>query len=152
MVMVGRMRVITGPGNYNNYRELPHLVIPADDPGIVATFHYYDPFHCTHQGALWIGAEAVRAEVQAAFDGAVAWAKKHGVEMYVGEFGAYEKADRESRIRWMEFIAAECRARGMSSAYWEFCRGFGAFGPVAESWREPLLRALLSKRNPANTE
>ena len=26
---------------------------PFDDPNIIYTFHYYDPFIFTHQGATW---------------------------------------------------------------------------------------------------
>ena len=28
---------------------------PFDDPNIIYTFHYYDPFIFTHQGATWVG-------------------------------------------------------------------------------------------------
>ena len=147
--------IVVGPGGYNNFQQLPHFKIPAGDSNIVATFHYYDPFHFTHQGAAWVGeqskewlgktwsgTDAEKADVRKAFDAASAWAKEHGVAMYLGEFGAYGKADIESRVAWTRFIAEECRQRGMASAYWEFCSGFGAYDPKANEWRKPLLEAL----------
>ena len=148
--------VILGPADYSNYHQLPTLKLPGDDKNLVVTFHYYDPFHFTHQGAEWVGqdssgwlgtkwsgsAEEQKA-IQDAFDNAAAWAKEHHVEIYLGEFGAYSKADMDSRVRWTRFVAEEARRRGMASAYWEFGAGFGAFDPKTMQWREPLLKALV---------
>ena len=40
-------------------------------------------------------------------DKAIAWAVKHRRPIYLGEFGAYSKADMESRARWTRFVADE---------------------------------------------
>ena len=45
--------VIVGGQNWSGIDSLATSPIP-DDPHIVVTFHYYDPFDFTHQGATWI--------------------------------------------------------------------------------------------------
>jgi endoglucanase len=76
-------------------------------------------------------------------DKALAWSVKHRRPIYLGEFGAYSKADMESRARWTRFVAAEAAKRKIAFAYWEFCAGFGVYDPDREDWREPLKDALL---------
>ena len=56
--------------------------------------------------------------------------------MFLGEFGAFQGADMESRAQWTRFVAREAEKCGFSWAYWEFCSGFGAYDPKAESWRD----------------
>src|SRR5439155_2110281 len=48
--------VVVGPTSWTSFKELPGLKLPAD-PNLLVTFHYYAPFHFTHQGAGWAGEE-----------------------------------------------------------------------------------------------
>lgn len=147
--------VIVGPIYWNNLTALPVLKLPPDK-NLIVTVHYYNPVEFTHQSATWVGpkiqeikdrpwgltdsdAEAVRRDL----DTVAAWAKENQRPIYVGEFGTYNKAPMESRIRWTRTLARECEARGFSWAYWEFGAGFGAYDPSKETWRPELLRALL---------
>jgi len=44
--------IIVGGTDYNSYNKLSS--IPAyNDPNLIYTFHFYDPFMFTHQGASW---------------------------------------------------------------------------------------------------
>ena len=74
---------------------------------------------------------------------AAAWAKKHQRPVFLGEFGAYEAADLESRARWTQFVAREAERLGFSWAYWEFCAGFGAYDAKTDMWRDAFKTALL---------
>jgi endoglucanase len=146
--------VIVGPGQWNSFRALDKLELPAGDRNLIVTVHYYEPFEFTHQGAAWVkgsakwkgrkwqGGEAEKREVRKALEKVAAWAKAHGRPVFLGEFGAYEAADLESRARWTAFVAREAERLGFSWAYWEFCAGFGAYDPRAERWREALKSAL----------
>lgn len=46
--------LIIGASNYNSIYELSHFVRLADE-NIIYTFHFYEPFFFTHQGAAWVG-------------------------------------------------------------------------------------------------
>ncbi len=151
--------VVIGPINWNSISKLSELSLPESDSRLIVTVHYYEPFHFTHQGASWIGPETTQwlgtkwlgaapevAAIAQDLDKASAWGKEHNRPIYLGEFGAYEKADMESRARWTQTVRELAGQRGMATAYWEFCSGFGAFDSQSHRWREPLLKALQAER------
>lgn len=154
--------VIIGPAQWNNYGALGSLELPKEDPRLIVTFHYYLPFRFTHQGAswaegsdewlgtTWTGTEEERHMLRTHLDRAHRWAEEHGRPLYLGEFGAYSRADIESRVRWTEFVRSEAERRGMSWAYWEFGSGFGAYDPQRELWRQRLLSALVPREQEAS--
>lgn len=150
-----RRIVIVGGVGWNGLSGLTPLKLPADDRGLIVTFHYYSPFEFTHQGAgwaegsdawlgtRWTGSPAEERAVRDDFSAAADWGRSQDRPIFLGEFGAYERADMDSRARWTGFVAREAEADGFSWAYWEFCSGFGVYDPNARTWRFPLLRALL---------
>lgn len=147
--------VIVGPPFWNGIWALPKLKLP-DDANLIVTVHYYEPFKFTHQGATWAsaevrnlsgvkweGTEAEQKRLRGDFDKAAEWAKANKRPIFLGEFGAFEKADMASRARWTAAVVKEAEARGWSWAYWEFAAGFGVFDRAKNAWREPLLRAMI---------
>ena len=44
--------IIVGPAGWNSYKNLEHMYVRAPD-NLIYTFHFYDPFMFTHQGASW---------------------------------------------------------------------------------------------------
>jgi len=147
--------VVVGPPKWNAVNQLSYLKLPEDDRNLIVTFHYYEPFQFTHQGAewsegsdawmgrTWDGTDAQKREVSRDMDIATAWAERNNRPIYLGEFGAYSKADMDSRARWTAFIAQSAQERGFSWAYWEFCAGFGIYEPDLNIWMNPLVAALL---------
>ncbi len=77
------------------------------------------------------------------FDSALKWAQQHNRPIFVGEFGAYDKADYNSRVLWTKFVRGELEKRGFSWAYWEFGAGFGIYDREVKMWREELRNALI---------
>lgn len=49
-----RRTLLVGASNYNSIYELSRFVRLADE-NIIYTFHFYEPFLFTHQGAGWVG-------------------------------------------------------------------------------------------------
>ena len=148
--------LLIGPTFWNNIQDLQYLSIPANDPNIIATFHYYNPFEFTHQGAPWVdgsdawlgttwtGTASEQAAVRSDLDTAVAWAEANNRELFLGEFGANIRAPYDSRVAWTTFVAREAEARGISWAYWEFCADdFGAYRQETQSWDQGILEALI---------
>jgi len=54
-----RHTIIVGPSSYNHYTELKNLPV-FSDTNLLYTFHFYDPFIFTHQGAAWVGLQAFK--------------------------------------------------------------------------------------------
>jgi endoglucanase len=44
--------IIVGPAGWNSYNNLQNMPVYKDD-NLIYTFHFYDPFLFTHQGATW---------------------------------------------------------------------------------------------------
>ncbi len=150
--------IVVGPGKWNNISQLKNLKLPPGDKNIIVTFHYYLPFKFTHQGASWVGKKSKdwlgtqwtgtdqeKLELTVHFDAAQNWAKEQNRPLYMGEFGAYSKADPASRARWTAFVRSEAEKRKFSWAYWEFCSGFGVYDRNSKKWRSDLLHSLSPK-------
>ncbi len=147
--------LVVGTASWGGFRGLASLQLPPEERNLIVTFHYYEPFHFTHQGASWVkksdpwlgttwqATDTEREAVVTHLDTAAAWGEQHGRPLWMGEFGAYEKADLASRVRWTSFIAREAEKRGIVWSYWEFCAGFGAYDPSVNAWRRELLEALV---------
>jgi endoglucanase len=146
--------VIVGPGQWNSIGELEKLELPRDR-NLIVTVHFYNPFEFTHQNAPWVkgserwkgrkwtGSDDEQAAIRKSLERAAAWGKANDRPIFLGEFGAFEGADMESRARWTRFVSREAERQGFSWAYWEFCAGFGAYDPKTGKWREALRTALL---------
>ena len=147
--------IVIGPANWNNVGSLEELILPVDDQHIIVTFHFYDPFQFTHQGAEWVqgsnswlgtewkGSSAEKQVLQFDLNRAKKWGEDNQRPIFMGEFGAYSKADMESRVRWTAFMAREAEARNFSWGYWEFCSGFGLYDLATSEWHEELVQALI---------
>lgn len=76
------------------------------------------------------------------------WAEARNRPVYVGEFGAFERADLDSRVRWTSAVRELAEENGLSWAYWELAAGFGIYDQRRDTWSAPLLRALIPEWEP----
>ena len=60
--------LLVGASNYNSIYELSRSVRLADD-NIIYTFHFYEPFLFTHQGAAWVGDQESTTGVEFPYNG-----------------------------------------------------------------------------------
>jgi endoglucanase len=143
-----------GPAFWNGIEHLKELELPAADRNLVVTVHYYKPMEFTHQGAAWsnhkeksgvewTGSESEQKAMKADFDKAAAWAKENNRPIFVGEFGAYDKAPMESRVRYTDAVARLAESLGWNWAYWQFDSDFILYDIKRDVWVEPIRDALV---------
>jgi endoglucanase len=147
--------VVVGPTSWNSSRELPTLRLPPD-PNLLVTFHYYEPFHFTHQGASWAGdlknlhgitwgSDTDRAAVRADFDKVAAWSAANNRPILLGEFGAYDKSGTplDLRVAYTSTVRSEAERHGFGWAYWQFEGDFVVWDMANQRWVEPIRKALI---------
>jgi endoglucanase len=155
--------VLMGVAEYGGLGAISQLELPNDEY-IILSPHYYNPFNFTHQGAEWVGpdadawlgtvwndTEADRQTVESEFNFALSFSEENHIPIHVGEFGAYSKADIESRERWTTFLARWFVIKNISWAYWEFSAGFGIYNPTTEEFINPIVDALTYNLMPEPT-
>jgi endoglucanase len=83
------------------------------------------------------------ATIREQFDLASRFGERTGFPMYMGEFGAGDMADMDSRERWVRDVRTEAERRHMGWAYWEDGGHFKAFDGNRGTWVPKLHDALL---------
>lgn len=81
--------------------------------------------------------------IAAAMKTAMQWARTNEMPLYLGEFGAYEPADFDARVRWTTAVRQIAEFFNIDWAYWELGAGFGVYDPVNDVWRLELLQSLI---------
>jgi hypothetical protein len=94
-------------------------------------------------GVPWDGTPQDRQALAADLDKAQAWAKAHERPLYLGEFGAYDKADMSARARYADAVARGAEQRGWSWAWWQLDGDFVAYDIRAGHWVQPIHDALI---------
>ncbi|HEY3268061.1 MAG TPA: cellulase family glycosylhydrolase [Armatimonadota bacterium] len=157
---------------------------PVADRNVLYTFHYYNPFLFTHQGATWswdgvkglsgIPYPSSPAAVAAAADRypepqkdyitqygserwdakklvedmrfAVDWARKYGVAINLGEFGAYRNGPEDSRLRWLHDARGAAEGYKVPWTIWDDGGGFGVTNGRDANLNAGALKALFGPR------
>jgi endoglucanase len=147
--------LIIGPIFMNRTEYLDVMELPEDDRNIIATVHYYFPHSFTHQGAAfatswgqnhdveWLGTPAEKEAIEWTFSKAQYWSKSHDRPIYLGEFGVYDAAPMDSRVRWLSFVTRHAEELGWSWGYWQFLSDFVLYDIEKEQWIQPVLDALI---------
>jgi endoglucanase len=146
--------LIIGPAFWNGIDHLNELELPEGDPNIIVTVHYYHPMPFTHQGAPWSkhrdetgvewhGTPEEQQRIIGDFDKAQVWAKQQNRPILLGEFGAYDRADMASRVRYTNFVARHAEYLGWSWSYWQFDSDFIVYDIDQDCWVTPIRDALI---------
>ncbi|MES1197542.1 MAG: glycoside hydrolase family 5 protein [Pseudomonadota bacterium] len=146
--------VVMGGPQWNSIDGLAHWT-PPDDPHIVVTAHYYEPFNFTHQDAAFLGANAPHFgrewgtpadidQMHQDLGRAAAWGREHGYAMQIGEFGVNERVPLAQRARWTYCMRYLCESLGMGWSVWGFTAGFPIFDPATGRFIPAMLQALMA--------
>lgn len=143
--------VVIGGEFWSGINSLAALPLP-DDPYIVATFHYYDPFSFTHQGASWVtpsppmgatfpsGSDTadLAANVQKARD----FIARTNRPLFMGEFGAVETMPLAQRANWYGTVRRAFAAAEIDGCAWAYTNAMPLRDPVSNAWIPEMLDAM----------
>lgn len=148
--------VLIGLAEWGGILGLDALRLPKGDQHLILSFHYYDPFHFTHQGASWVpqskawlgtrwmGSFAETEALRMDFARVKDYADRAQVPVNLGEYGSNDLADQASRVRWTAAIGRAAERAGFSRFYWEFkSPGFSAYDEPAGKWFTDLKDAIV---------
>lgn len=139
----------TGWGSLEDWAETGW----PDDPRILTTFHYYEPWEFTHEGAEWLerppefsqpwGSRPRHAAAVANhFELARASALEAGHPVLVGEFGVYRDLPARERAAWTRTVRTQAEQSGFGWCYWGFGTAFRAYDLEADAWLPEMTGAL----------
>lgn len=145
--------VIIGGGDWSNVDSLATLDLP-DDPHVHPTFHYYDPFDFTHQGAEWAGppvpahtrrygrpedAERLLNDKEKVR----AYTRRTGMVPFIGETGAFDETTQLSdRIAFHSAVTQALGPEVSGVCAWAYTNTFHFWDHDAQAWI-PGLRAAM---------
>lgn len=146
--------VVIGGQNWSGIDSLATLAMnmPLDDPYLVATFHYYDSFEFTHQGAPWVTPvlPTGRAfpepqditEQDADFQLARNFMTASGRPLILGEYGAYQGIPLGYRAAWYKRVHDGFKAEGVHACAWAYTATMQFRDPATDQWIPEMLRAI----------
>jgi endoglucanase len=126
--------VIVGP-EWNNLDKMLAFEMP-DDPYVAPSFHYYDPFLFTHQGAPWpkpappmgrsFGSAADRSELDRNVAKVRDYMARTGRVPILGEYGAQDdpRVPLAQRVRYYGAVSSAFAFVGVASCAWGYRSGF----------------------------
>jgi endoglucanase len=129
-----RTRVVVIGGQYwSGVDSLATLALP-DDPYVIPTVHYYEPFEFTHQGAGFIhpappfgrsfGGLADRAQLRGNLAKVRDYMEKTGRVPFVGEYGAIETIPPEQRAAYYHAVSTAFASIGVATCAWGYRNAF----------------------------
>jgi len=162
--------VIYGGQKWSGIDSLATLTLP-DDAQVYPTFHYYDPFDFTHQGASWVapnipplgrkyGSQADADQLKRDVARVQAFAARTGVLPFMGESGAYEAhIPLAQRISYTRAVHDAFVPAGIPVCQWAYKNTFPFYDKESGKWLPRLRGALgladdpvtVPERSPAGT-
>ena len=145
--------VIYGGGNWSGIDSLATLPLP-DDANVYPTFHYYEPFDFTHQGAEWAGPDvpppgrrygtaADRARLTTDVAKIEAYIERTGLVPFMGETGAYDKhISTAERAQYHRAVFDAFAPTGMGICTWAYANTFPFYDQSAGRWVPGMLESI----------
>lgn len=143
--------VIIGGEFWSGIDSLSTLPLP-DDPHIIPTFHYYDPFNFTHQGAGWVedtppigrkfGSKADMAQLKKDVDKIRRYIARTGKTPFMGEFGAHSTASLKQRVKYQKTVRVAFDDLGIGMCAWAYTNTFPLYDSKAKKWLPGMLDAM----------
>jgi endoglucanase len=143
--------VIIGGEFWSGINSLATLKLP-DDPHVIPTFHYYDPFDFTHQGATWVDpappmgrAYGTAMDKQRLIDDVAKvreYMRRTGKTPVMGEFGANGPIPRADRVRYQKAVRVAFDQIGLGMCAWGYTNTFPQWDQKTRKWVPGMLDAM----------
>ena len=145
--------IIYGGENWSGINSLANLPLP-EDSNVHPTFHYYDPFMFTHQGASWTGdtppppgrtfpTAEDRAQLTKDVEKVRAYIARTGKTPFMGEVGAYDlHIPTEDRAAYHRTVREAFAPTGIGTCVWAYANTFPFWDRDSGEWL-PGMRAAL---------
>lgn len=144
--------VVVGSAGWGGLGALLKSRPPGDDR-IILTFHTYEPYNFTHQGAFFADPppptgtqwgtpkeyQAMRQSAGRAADFAI----RTGHPMLLGEFGVFEEVPLAERVKWTRAVRETAEDHNFGWCYWDFSNAFKIYNGERETWIHSMLNALI---------
>nr|7VT4_A Chain A, Endoglucanase H [Meiothermus taiwanensis WR-220]7VT4_B Chain B, Endoglucanase H [Meiothermus taiwanensis WR-220] len=141
----GGVETVVNLSECGNPSRLTDLILQNNSPNARAAFRL-ERLELRGPGSPLALLTHQQNAIAQAMEFAQRWAEQNRRPIFVGQFGAYEKGDLDSRVRWTGAVRSELEKRNFSWAYWEFAAGFGIYDRTTRQWRTPLLKALVPEQ------
>ncbi|WP_262408209.1 glycoside hydrolase family 5 protein [Sphingopyxis sp. OPL5] len=143
--------VIIGGEYWSGIDSLATLTLP-DDPNVYPTFHYYEPFQFTHQGAEWVDpspplgraygigddAERLVRDVQKIRD----YTARTGLLPFMGETGAHTTVPLDQRVQYHAAVTKAFAPLGVGMCMWAYTNTFPFYDSDKKAWLPGLRGAV----------
>ncbi len=151
--------VIYGGGNWSGIDSLATLPLP-EDANVYPTFHYYEPFDYTHQGADWVepappkpgrryGTQADAARLKADLAKIETYAARTGKVPFMGETGAYDlHSPTGERAAYARAVHDAFAPTGMGMCLWGYANTFPIWDRKSGNWLPGMLAAIGLAQSP----
>jgi endoglucanase len=145
--------VIIGGEFWSGIDSLATLELPAD-PNVYPTFHYYEPFDFTHQGASWVkpappkvgrtyGTTADAERLVHDVAKVKAYLERTGLVPFIGETGAYDRyIPLEQRVQYTRAVHDAFAPLGVGLCAWAYTNTFPFYDHKGKRWLPGLRGAL----------
>ncbi len=120
------------------------------DSRTVRSFHYYEPWEFTHQGAEWLDAPPGETRWGSAADHArisrdIARAGRLAGPVFLGEFGVNHRVRPDLRWAWTETVRRAAEEAGIGWCHWGFATNFPLYDRRNGRWLDGALPALMER-------
>lgn len=154
--------VVLGTGQFGTLDGLL-MSSPPQDPKVMLSLHYYEPFDFTHQGAEFVdpvppfgiswGSAADRQTLSEEFNLVESRRRELGMPLFLGEYGVIRNANTDGlgedllvpdsdRARWIAQVTQEARQRGYGYCYWDYATSYRAYDKSRQAWIPEIIDAL----------
>ncbi|MBK5277641.1 MAG: cellulase family glycosylhydrolase [Bacteroidia bacterium] len=162
--------LVIGSNRWQSANTFDQLKIPANDPNILLSFHFYEPFFLSHYQASWTRLKDFKGDVN--YPGEIVLnsddpehkrvynrdtllnmmrkplqlAASLKLPLYCGEFGIIDKSPTEPKLAWYRDMVSIFDEHGIGYANWNYKAG--SFGIVDKDIKPdlPIIKILTNPK------